>query len=93
MANSVSGNSNKTVRLSPSERSRLYRRRFPVPRLSRQVWISDEKINALVKRGYLAPNELDDAQAIKEALSLFVWDALSGVPCQIVSKGSKRLGG
>jgi hypothetical protein len=76
MPNSVSGNSNTTVRLSPSERSRLYRRRFPAPRLSRKVWISDEKINRLVKRGYLAPNELDDTRAIKEALSLFVWDAL-----------------
>jgi hypothetical protein len=54
----------------------FYRRRFPVPRLSRKVWISDEKINRLVKRGYLAPNELDDTGAIKEALSLFVWDAL-----------------
>ena len=44
MPNSVSGNSNTTVRLSPSERSRLYQRRFPVPRKSRKVWISDEKI-------------------------------------------------
>jgi hypothetical protein len=74
-------------------RRKLSIARFPVPRKSRKVWISDEKINRLVKRGYLAPNELDDTQAIKEALSLFVWDALSGVPRQIVSKGSKRLGG
>jgi hypothetical protein len=82
MPNSASVNSDITFPLSPAERSRLYRRRFPVPRLSRKVWISDEKINGLVKRGYLAPDELDDTQAIKEALSLFLWDALLGVPRQ-----------
>jgi hypothetical protein len=85
MPNSASGNSGIAFPLSPAERSRLYRRRFPVPRLSRKVWISDEKINGLVKRGYLGPNELDDAQAIKEALSLFVGDALLGVSPQTAS--------
>ena len=85
MPNTASGDSGITFPLSPADRSRLFRPRFPVPRQSREVWISDEKINFLVKRGYLAPNELDDTQAIEEALSLFLWDAMLGVPRQTAS--------
>ena len=72
--------------LSPAERARLYRRRFRGPRHSREIRVSDENINRLVKRGYLALDEIDDAQAIREALSLFLWDALLGAPRQIASK-------
>jgi hypothetical protein len=64
-----------------------------VPMLSLKIRVSDEKINRLVKRGYLGPNEVDDAQAIRQALSLFVWDALLGAPRQTASKAAKRLGG
>jgi hypothetical protein len=93
MPNSASRNSGTAFPLSPAERSRLYHQRFPVPRKSRKIKISDEKIYKLVKRGYLGPNELDDAQAVREALSLFLCDALLGVPRHIASKGAKRLGG
>jgi hypothetical protein len=52
----------------------------------------DENINNLTKRGYLGRDELDDPQAISQAVSLFIWDALYGAPRQIASKGAKRLG-
>jgi hypothetical protein len=80
MPNSASGNSGTTFPLSPAERSRLYRRRFRGPRELVKIRISDEKINGLVKRGYLGQNELDDPQAIKQALSLFLWDTLRKLP-------------
>jgi hypothetical protein len=77
MPNSASGNSR-----TRAERLRLYRRRFPGPGQPRKVRITDENIIGLVKRGYLGANERDDTQAIKEAVSLFLWDALVGVPQQ-----------
>ena len=77
--NSASNPLHNKLPLSPAERLRLYhKQRFPVPRLSLKIRVSDEKINRLVKRGYLGPNEVDDAQAIRQALSLFVWDASWG---------------
>jgi hypothetical protein len=91
--NSASNPLHNKLPLSPAERLRLYHKRFPVPRLSLKIRVSDEKINRLVKRGYLGPNEVDDAQAIRQALSLFLWDALLGAPRQTASKAAKRIGG
>jgi hypothetical protein len=106
MSNSASGNSGITLPLSPAERSRLYRRRFRVRggrvtlRGSRvKIRVSDDNLNGLVKRGYLGSNELDDVQATKEALSLFLWDRLQKSPKRapdarrsrrIASKRAKR---
>ena len=56
---------------------------------SLEIMVSDENINGLVKRGYLDLDEIDDAQAIREALSLFLWDALLGAPRQIASEAAK----
>jgi hypothetical protein len=99
MRNSASSNSRTTFPLSLAERSRLYRRRFPVPRRFIQIKISDERLNGLVQRGYLGPNEFDDMQAVNEALSLFLWDKLQKSPKRapdarrlrrIASKRAKR---
>ncbi len=83
MANSTSSNSDTRSPLSPAERSRLYRRRFRDRRQLREIRISDENLNGLVKRGYLDLNELDNTQAISQALGLFLWDALLGTPRQM----------
>jgi hypothetical protein len=56
--------------LSPVERSRLYHQRFRPPGLLLKIKVSNQKINTLVKRGYLGPNELHDGRAIGQALSL-----------------------
>jgi hypothetical protein len=72
---------------------------FPVPRRFIQIKISDERLNGLVQRGYLGPNEFDDMQAVNEALSLFLWDKLQKSPKRapdarrsrpIASKRAKR---
>ncbi len=42
-----------------------------------QISIDDAKIEGLVRHGYLAPSERNDAGAIMEAASLFVWDLLA----------------
>jgi hypothetical protein len=106
MPNSASSNSRTAFPLSPAERSRLYCRRFRVRggratiRASRvKIRVSDDNLNGLVKRGYLGSNELDDVQATKEALSLFLWDKLQKSPKRapdarrlrrIASKRAKR---
>jgi hypothetical protein len=33
-------------------------------------------VRGLVQRGYLAPNEVDEDQAVEEAMTLFVWDII-----------------
>jgi hypothetical protein len=76
----ASGNSNVSLPLSRAERLRQYHRRFPGPGRRLNVRLTDKRINGLVKRGYLGPNELDDVQATKEALSLFLWDSLLKAP-------------
>jgi hypothetical protein len=38
--------------------------------------ISDGRIRALMKRGYLDPNELDDMRAFEQEMNLFIWDEL-----------------
>jgi hypothetical protein len=78
--------------LTPAERSRLYRQRVRPPRCRLKIRVSDATIKGLVQRGYLGPDESDDHQAIRQALSLFVWDALPGAPRQTASKAAKRLG-
>ena len=89
MPNSVSGK----FPLSSAERSRLYRQRFSASSESLNIRVTDERINGLAKRGYLGPDEVDDRQAISQALSLFLWGVLFGAPRQIARKGAKRLGG
>jgi hypothetical protein len=92
MPNSASGNSGTRLPLWRAERLRLYRRRFPGRRRRLKVRLGDKRINGLVKRGYLGPNELDNERAIRQALSLFLWDALLGDRRQTASKTAKRLG-
>jgi len=93
MPNSASRNSGTRLPLWRAERLRLYRRRFHGPRRRLKIRVSDKNVNNLAKRGYLGPDELDDEQAIRQALSLFLWDALLGAPRQTASNAAKRLGG
>jgi hypothetical protein len=93
MPNCTSRNSNVSLRLSRAERLRQYRRRFPGPGRRLEVRLSDKRINGLVKRGYLGPNELDNERAISQALRLFLWDTLIGDRHQTETKTAKRLGG
>ena len=66
MSNSASGNSNVSLPLSRAERLRQYCRRFPGPGGRRlKVRITSKRVNALLKRGYLGPNELDNERAIE----------------------------
>jgi hypothetical protein len=89
MPNSTSRNSGTTLPLSPSERSRLFRRRFRGPVWRATVRLSDGQVGTLVKRGYLGPNEVDEPQAIKEALSLFLWDTILKLPNR--PRGCRRI--
>jgi hypothetical protein len=93
MLNSASGNSNVSLPLSRAERLRHYRRRFPGPGRRVNVKITRKRVNALLKRGYLGPNELDNERAISQALRLFLWDTLIGDRRQTASTTAKRLGG
>jgi len=91
MPNSTSTNSGTRLPLWRAERLRQYRRRFPGPGGRRvDVRITRKRVNALLKRGYLGPNELDNERAISQALRLFLWDALIGD--QTATKAAKRLG-
>jgi hypothetical protein len=93
MPKSALGHSDVSLPLSRAERLRHYRRRFPGPGRRLKVRLSDKRINGLVKRGYLGPNELDNERAISQALRLFLWDALLGDRRQSATKAAKRLGG
>ena len=92
MPNCTSRNSGTRLPLWRAERLRQYCRRFPGPGRRVDVRITRKRVNALLKRGYLGPNEVDDEQAILQALSLFLWDALIGDRRQTATKAAKRLG-
>jgi hypothetical protein len=92
MPNCTSRNSGTRLPLWRAERLRLYRRQFSGPSERLKIRVRDENINCLARRGYLGPDELDDPQAISQAVRLFIWDALYGAPLQIASKGAKRSG-
>jgi hypothetical protein len=77
--NSASNPLHNKLPLSPAERLRLYRRGLRVGMQLIPITITDEKIEGLVKRGYLGPSERDDLSAIEQALTLFVSDALRKV--------------
>ena len=64
--------------LSPAERAGRYRRLMLGPRGSYRVplKITEKRIRALVKGGYLGTDERDDLSAIGQAMSLFLWDAM-----------------
>ena len=64
--------------LSPAERAERYQRLLLGPRGSHRVpvKITEKRISALVKRGYLGADERDDLNAIGQAMSLFLWDAI-----------------
>ncbi len=66
--------------LSPAERLRRYRRGLRLRRRSYQIKVTHERINELVKRGYLGPNERDDWGAVDQAINLCFWDALRQLP-------------
>ena len=93
MPNSTSTNSGTRLPLWRAERLRLYRRQYPGAGRRLEVGLSDKRINGLVKRGYLGPNELDNERAISQALRLFLWDALIGDRRQTPTMAAKRLGG
>jgi hypothetical protein len=66
--------------LSAAERSRLYRRGLRIRRKNGcqiQIALNNDKIEQLVKLGYLGPNELEDERAIKQAINLFIWDRVA----------------
>jgi hypothetical protein len=93
MPSSASGNSDVSLPRWRAERLRHYRRRFPGPeRRYKGIRVSDENVNALVKRGYLRKDEVDDERAIRQALSLFAWDALIGDARQIGKKDGEGFG-
>ncbi len=60
--------------LSPVERSRLYRQRLRRATRSVSVKVPHKWIDSLLRRGYLAENEVDDKHAIEQALNLFIWE-------------------
>lgn len=93
MPNSASRNSGTRFPLWRAERLRQYHRRFPGPGRRLKVRITRRRVNALLKRGYLGPNELYNERAISQALRLFLWDALTGDRRQTATKAAKRLGG
>ena len=62
--------------LSPAERARRYRRLMPKGSYQVHFKITEKRISALVKRGYLGADERDDLTAIGQAMSLFLWDAM-----------------
>jgi len=93
MPNSKSDSSDVSLPRSRAERLRDYRRRFPGPGRRFYLIVTRKRVNALVKRGYLGPNELDNERAISQALSLFLCDALIGDRRQTASKAAKRSGG
>ena len=74
--NSSVGFLHNKLPLSPAERSRLYRRGLRPRMQSLPITISDERIRALVKQGYLGLNELNDMRAVEQAMNLFVWNEL-----------------
>jgi hypothetical protein len=42
--------------------------------------MTDKTIRGLIKRGYLGPEERDNLTAIRQAMSLFLWDDLREKP-------------
>jgi hypothetical protein len=67
---------------SPStaaERMRSYRQRRRRKWQSVRIEIAASEIDALVKRGYVDPNNRDDPAAIGEAATAFISDALFGL--------------
>jgi hypothetical protein len=67
---------------SPStaaERMRSYRQRQRRQWRSVRIEVATTEIDALVKRGYVDPNNRDDPAAIGEAATAFISDALFGI--------------
>lgn len=67
---------------SPStaaERMRSYRQRQRRQWRSVRIEVATAEIDALVKRGYVDPNNRDDPAAIGEAATAFISDALFGL--------------
>ncbi len=65
--------------LSPAERALRYRRGLRElcrPRRRLPIRITDQIIKGLVKRGYLGPQERENSTAIRQAVSLVLWDEL-----------------
>jgi hypothetical protein len=50
------------------------------PRRPYPIRITEKRISALVKRGYLGADERDDLNAIGQAMTLFLWDSLREIP-------------
>jgi len=71
--------------LSPAERAQRYRLRLREvrrdPRRQRlPIRITDQIIKGLVKHGYLGPQERENLTAIRQAVSLVIWDELPKLP-------------
>jgi hypothetical protein len=70
---------------SPAERAQRYRLRLREvrrdPRRRRlPIGIIDQIIKGLVKHGYLGPQEIEDVTAVRQPVSLVIWDELPKLP-------------
>jgi hypothetical protein len=74
----VSRNTNRAIK-TPAERMRSYRQRRRRKCQSVRIEIAAAEIDALLKRGYVDPNNRDDPTAIGEAATAFISDALFGL--------------
>jgi hypothetical protein len=78
--------------LSPAEREQRYRqalrelrdprglRELREPRPTLQIGITEDMVSGLLKRGYLGPDECDDLIALRQAVTLFIWDTIRKTP-------------
>jgi hypothetical protein len=77
--NSGSATIRTNMPLSRAERAHRYRqwlRKLRGPIFRRRIRVTDKSIKGLVKRGYLWPEERENSTAIRQAVSLFLRDAL-----------------
>jgi hypothetical protein len=60
--------------LSPAEREQRYRQALQQlrnPRPTLQIGITEDMVRGLLKRGYLGPDECDDLNALRQAVTVF----------------------
>jgi hypothetical protein len=50
------------------------------PRPTLQIGITEDMVRGLLKRGYLGPDECDDLKALRQAVTLFIWDTIRKTP-------------
>ena len=65
--------------LTSAELAHRYRQGLPKlrrPIFRRRIRVTNKIIRGLVKRGYLGPRQRENPTAVRQAVKLFVWDAL-----------------